>query len=106
MCLISLSNIPAKKLITNSPGLTLTNQNLSSGFKKILTPIKNFIIERDRVTKGFLSKKHRAVEDDNPRVNCQTASSPSQTRGTESRSGNVQRKQHYGKCNDSDLDFQ
>lgn len=46
------------------------------------------------------------MENGNPRVNCQTASSPNQTRGTESRSGNVQRKQHYGKCNDSDLDFQ
>lgn len=33
------------------------------------------------------------MEDGNPRANCQNARSPSQTRGTESRSGNVQRKQ-------------
>lgn len=33
------------------------------------------------------------MEDGNPRANCQNASCPSQTRGTESRSGNVQRKQ-------------
>lgn len=45
-----LSNVTAKKKkITNSPGLTRTNQSLSSDFKKVPKPIKNFIIERDIV---------------------------------------------------------
>ena len=60
--------------------MILSNQNLRSGFKKILRPHQEFH-NRERhkllafITGGLLSKKKKAVEYGNPRDDCQNAGS-------------------------------